>query len=83
MIVEEHPPQEGADAFLLPFLTLPMIKQKNGSKLKTIIVEHHLPQEEADAFLSPFLALPVTSSHLIPSRNNRHFLATLLHFWPF
>ena len=21
--------------------------------------------------------------HLIPSRNNRHFLATLLHFWPF
>ena len=32
MIVEEHLPQEGTDAFMLPFLTLLVIKQKKWVK---------------------------------------------------
>ena len=50
---------EEADAILLLFLTLPVIKTKIGSKTqkqwKVMIVEEHLPQEGTDAFLLPFL----------------------------
>ena len=48
-----------ADAILLLFLTLPVIKTKIGSKTqkqwKVMIVEEHLRQEGTDAFLLPFL----------------------------
>ena len=50
---------EEADAILLLFLTLPVIKTKIGSKTqkqwKVMIVEEHLRQEGTDAFLLPFL----------------------------
>ena len=66
MIVEEHPPQEGADAFLLPFLTLSVIKQKKWVKTQNTYCWTPSASGGGWCLLVPFLGSPcdLISSHL-------------------